>query len=204
MRHLVIISALIVGSIVSLPAQSLREAAKKHGGSADNTYTAEYQQRSRDELISLSEMIVRARISGIRTILVDDDRLVATEYQFVPVQMIKQVAAQRSAARPGPMPLLVVRRIGGRMQEGPYRYSTMNHDFPESQQLKVGDEAILFLRLMADTGVYAFTDGPFAVFRVTDDRVLPLTDLVAKLRGDQPEEVGAFVADLQRRVAKVQ
>jgi len=203
MRHLFIVSALIVASFVSLPAQSLRDAAKKLGGAADNTYNAEPQRRSRDELVSTSEMIVHARISGIRTLLVEDDTLVATEYYFVPLQMIKQVIAQRSAARPGAMPPLTVRRIGGRMVEGEYRYSTMNHDFPESEALKIGDETILFLQFDAARGVYAFTDGPFGVFRVADDKVLPLTGLVAKVRADQPVETGAFIADLQRRAAKV-
>jgi hypothetical protein len=89
------------------------------------------------------------------------------------------------------------------MVEGQYRHSTISHDFPESQGLKVGDEAILFLQFDAEWGVYAFTDGPFGVFRIADHRVLPLTNVVATLRGDEPVEVGAFIADLQRRAVKV-
>ena len=203
MRYLFTVVALTLASFVSFPAQSLREAAKKLGGAADNTFNAEFQQRSRDELVSASDVIVRARISGIRTLLIEDDALVATEYDFIPLQMIRQVNAQRSAARPGAMPPLTVRRIGGRMTEGPYRYSTINHDFPESEALKIDDEAILFLQFDPATGGYAFTDGPFGVFRVANDKVLPLTRLVAKLRDDQPVETKDFIADLQRRASKV-
>ena len=54
MRYLFTVVALTLASFVSFPAQSLREAAKKLGGAADNTFNAEFQQRSlvsRDELV---------------------------------------------------------------------------------------------------------------------------------------------------------
>jgi len=82
--------------------------------------------------------------------------------------------------------------------EGGYRLSTSVASYPESKGLKLGEEAVLFLKYRADTKAYSFTGGPFGVFRVFDGRVQAMTHEAAQRRGDKPSAVNAFLDELQR------
>ena len=124
-----------------------------------------------------------------------------TEYVIAPLRVLKQTKPMNTV-RPGQTSRIVVNRPGGTLIDGGFRLWTSVDAYPESEALKVGEEAIVFLQYRAATGVYGFTSGPFGVFRVADGRVHAMTREVAQRRGDKPSAVSAFVDELQRLHAR--
>lgn len=126
----------------------------------------------------------------------------ATEYTILALEVFKHRASLNSSSKPGHLPATVVRRIGGTMIEGDYRYSTSNSAMPEAEAPKVGDEVIWFLQYNDEEKVFSFVGGPFGAFRVRGGEVQPLTGAVASRRGDRPVALGKFLRDLQASTAK--
>jgi hypothetical protein len=103
-----------------------------------------------------------------------------------------------TTARPGEATQIRVSRPGGVLIEGDTRLSTSVTSYPESEALKVGEDAIMFLQHRADAKTYGFTGGPFGVFRIVDGRVQAMTRETAQRRGDKPLPVATFLNDLQK------
>jgi len=183
-----------------IPAdQSLREAARESGGSASNTIDYTEPTTTIAQLVQLSDFIVHARVLSSKTLLVHDESLVATDYTISPLAVIKQAPSLATMSRPGsPATNAVIRRIGGTVIEGGYRYSTLNGSIPEDEAPRVGDEVIWFLRYQPTEKVFGFTAGPFAAFRVNGGEVRALTTAVATRRGDGTIDISTFIRAIRQ------
>ena len=182
--------------------QSLRQIAREQGGSASNSMDYFTPVTTVSQLSKDSDYIVHAKVVRANTVLTFEERLVATEYTILPLGVLKHRTSLNSSSKPGYLPTTVVRRVGGTMIEGEYRYSTTNRAMPEADAPRVGDEVIWFLQYNAEDKVFMFTGGAFGAFHVRDGEVQPLTREVASRRGDRPIALAAFLRDLQASIAK--
>jgi len=184
-------------------AQSLREQARANGGKAENSMHAIIPVIKPPELLDKSDLVLYCRVVGSTPRLSKDESIVVTDYEVVPLRIVKQTAGISSSSKPGALPKLVVRRVGGTMLEGSYQYSTVYDNFPEDA-LRSGDDAVLFLMYSTDERVFLLTTGLFSVFRVADGRVGAGTaEATAALRRDgTPVDLKAFLDDLESRSRK--
>ncbi len=184
--------------VSALAAQSLLDRAKREGGSATTTMGFEFDVAGVPELLSQSELVLYGRIIEVKPRLSPDESYVMTDYVIAPLRVVKNTKPM-STARPGESTRIVVNRPGGILIDDGYRLSTKVIGDSESEALKVGEEAIVFLQYRAAAQTYAFTSGPFGAFRVANGRVQAVTKEVAQRRGDkQPPAVNAFLDELQR------
>jgi hypothetical protein len=188
--------------VSALAAQSLRDRAKREGGSATTTMGFEFDVAGVPELLSRSDLVLYGRIIEVKPRLSSDESYVTTDYVIAPLSVVKNIKPM-STARPGESTRIVVNRPGGVLIDDGYRLSTTVVGDSESEALKVGEEAIVFLQIRADSRTYAFTSGPFGAFRVANGHVQAVTKEVAQRRGDKPPSaVNAFLDELQRLQAR--
>jgi hypothetical protein len=192
--------ALLVALVLAPVEQSLRETAREHGGAASNSINYFTPLTPVSTLMAQSDFVVHATVLNSKTLLIQNDMLVATDYTIVPLEVLKQRPSLNASARPGTPPIAAaVRRAGGTMAEGQYRYSTANTDIPEEEAPRVGDEVIWFLRYDHENAIFTFTAGSFAAFRVTDGQVKPQTRGVASRRGDVPVDLATFLRAMREQ-----
>jgi hypothetical protein len=177
--------------------QSLRQIARDQGGTASNSIDYLTPLTTVSQLLKDADYVVHAKVVSTNTMLTFDERLVATEYTILPLEVFKYRASLNSSSKPGPLPPTVVRRIGGTVIEGEYRYATSNSGVPEAEAPQVGDVVIWFLQYSEEERVFTFAGGPFGAFRVRDGNVHALTRAVASRRGDQPVALDTFVRGLR-------
>ena len=183
--------------VSALAAQSLRDRAKREDGSATTMMGFEYDVAGVPELLAQSDLVLDGRIIEVKPRLSPDESYVMTDYVIAPLRVVKNTKPM-STARPGESTRIVVSRPGGRLIDDGYRLSTKVLGDSESEALKLGEEAIVFLQYRAASRTYAFTSGPFGAFRVANGLVQAVTTEVAQRRGDKPSLVNAFLDELQR------
>jgi len=187
---------LVAFSVAALDAQSLREQAKTQGGIAENRLFMRYGVASLPELATISDLVMHARILSVTALLKPDETYVVTDYQLMPIQILKNNVIP-AGSRPGPLTPLVARRPGGAVIDGQYRMVTSVDWYPEGEILRIGEEAVLFLISHPSGQFYSFTGGPYGVFRVKEGRVEAMTKTVADLRQDSPRALAAFLRDVE-------
>src|SRR5262249_43749804 len=124
-------------------AQSLRDRAKREGGSATTIMGFEYDVASVRELLAQSDLVIHGRIIEVTPRLSPDESYVVTDYVIAPLKVVKN-SKPMSTARPGESTRIVVNRPGGRLIDNDYRLSTNVIGDSESDALKVGEEVIVF------------------------------------------------------------
>jgi hypothetical protein len=195
MKPLLLIS-LVASSVAMVEGQSLRERAKTEGGTVEITVFENHGVATLPYLVSNSELVIHAQILSATTQLTRDETLVYTEYLLSPIQTKKNLVSP-VASRPGQLTPLVARRSGGVLIEGKYRMVTHANWFPESEALKPGEEAVLFLSRYPNEPFYYFVGGPYGIFRVKNGRVEAMTKAVARQRQDSPQALAAFLRDVE-------
>jgi len=195
MKPLLLIS-LVASTVVVLDGQSLRERARSEGGTVEITVFENHGVATLPYLVGNSELVIHAQILSATTQLTRDETLVYTEYLLSPIQTKKNLVGL-VASRPGQLTPLVARRSGGVLIEGKYRMVTHANWFPESEALKPGEEAVLFLSRYPNEPFYYFVGGPYGVFRVKNGRVEAMSKAVARQRQDSPRALAAFLKDVE-------
>jgi len=183
-------------SVSALEAQSLREQAKTQGGTAENRLNMRYGVATLSELATISDLVIHARILSASALLKPDETYVVTDYQLMPIQILKN-KVNPAGSRPGPLTPLVARRPGGVVIEGQLRMVTSVGWFPKEETLRIGEEAVLFLSSHPSGQFYSFTGGPYGIFRVREGQVEAMTKQVARLREDSPRPLAAFLRDVE-------
>ena len=195
-------SIVIAFSLVAVPAtQSLRERAKREGGSATTTMGFEFEVADVPELLSKSDLVLYGRIIDVKPHLSPDESYVITDYVIAPLRAMKQTKPVNTA-RPGQTTQILVSRPGGGLIEDGHRFSIAVTSYPESEALTLGEEAIVFLQYNVNANTYSFTGGPYGVFRVVGGRVQAMNRETAHRRGEKPVPVSAFLNDLQQKSLK--
>ena len=133
-------------SSVEAGDQSMRERARNtEGGSVSNSMDYNDPVVRMPQLFEMSDLVIHAKVTGAKGVLIENDSVVATVYTIEPYRILKQKQSLSTSSRPGVVPSnLVVRRVGGTLIEGPYKYSTKSSSFPEADAPKVGDEVVWF------------------------------------------------------------
>src|SRR5262245_49760013 len=150
-----VILGLFVALVFTLVGQSLRDTAREHGGTASNSINYFDPITPVESLMAKSDYVVHARVLSSKTLLIHNDMLVATDYTIALLQVLKQRPSLNTTPKPGmPANAAVVRRVGGTMIEGKYRFSTTNGSIPEDEAPKVGDEVIWFLQYDQENAVF--------------------------------------------------
>jgi hypothetical protein len=194
MKPLLLFALLASSGLVN--TQSLRERAKNEGGSAENKVFERHGVATVPYLVQHSDVVIHAQILSATARLNRDETEVLTEYQLMPIQFKKNLV-NPVGNRPGALTPLVARRSGGVLVEGQYRMITHADWFPESEALKPGEEAVLFLSRHPNEQFYYFVGGPYGVFRVKQGRVEALTEAVARQRQDSPTSLFSFLEDVE-------
>jgi hypothetical protein len=202
MRHLAVAVAIALLSSSGLLAQSLRETAKRNGGKAESFISNNIPVASIADVAGHADLVVHGSIGGKLAHLNEDESLVVTDYTVVPTRIFKTDKRNTARSTPGAAVPITVRRSGGTVVDGEYRYVTMSDGYSEREDFTVGEETVLFLSYSESERIYRFTAGPFGAFRVTNGKVVPMIASVAKERGDQPVSLGAFLGNVQSYVTK--
>lgn len=129
MRPLVLV---MLVSVATLDAQSLREQAKAQSGTAENRLNMRYGVAPLSELATISNLVIHARILSATALLKPDETYVVTDDQLMPIQILKNKVIP-AGSRPGSLTPLVARRPGGVVIEGPYRMVTSIGWYPEGK-----------------------------------------------------------------------
>jgi len=191
---LVILSMTSVGSGQSL---SMRERARQLGGVATNSGNADFGIGRPEELMALSEVVLRGVAVAVTPKLEADESMVVTDYTVAPLQFLKLPKSESSKGEPQ---RIVVRQPGGTLIENGLRMTTNIDIFPEDEFFALGDDVIMFLIYDAKGGVYNFAGGPFGAFQVQLGNATAMTKRTAERRGDVPVEVTTFLYGLSRLV----
>jgi hypothetical protein len=194
---------LLMFAVDAVESQSLRERAKNQGGRAENMMTDDSGIATLPYLVEHSDLVIHGRVLAVTTGLFPDESAVYTDCQLTPIRLIKNRVLP-IASQPGQLTPLVARRPGGVLIEGQLRMVTTVNSFPESEALKVGDEAVLFLTRHPEGQFYYFTGGPFGAFRVRQGRIEALTKDAALQRGDSPRSLKAFLGEVEGLLAQRQ
>jgi hypothetical protein len=199
-----VVGFLFFFSSVGAGEQSMRERARiTEGGAVSNSMEYDSPVVRTPQLFEMSDLVIHGKVTGVRGVLIEDDSLVATVYTIEPYRILKQKQSLSTSGRPGVVPSsLVVRRVGGTLIDGAYKYSTQNSTFPEAEAPKVGDEVVWFLTYRSDAGLFNFAAGAFGAFRISGDRVVALTEEVKLRRGDVPVPLVEFLRDLDRAASR--
>jgi hypothetical protein len=146
-----IVSVTISAALLAFPQtprqESLREHAVKYGGTAENVVTEEYGFMTIDDLVAQSDLIVHGKIAEVRPHLTPDESLVVTDYRIQPIRILQTDGRTGPvpSPRPGQIASITVRRTGGIVTDGNYRYSTRAMEFSQSDDIAVDEPVILFL-----------------------------------------------------------
>lgn len=140
MRRLVaVVVLLIVASVAATVAKqeptltSMKDVARRLGGTATNKIDVESPSMSLSELVTLSDLIIHARLDGVTTHLSDDESMVFRDFVVTPIVIIKQPPGLAQASKPGPLPALTVRQVGGRLViDGLTLVTTTNFEDPDN------------------------------------------------------------------------
>jgi hypothetical protein len=188
--------ALVVSGVAVLGGQNLRERARNQGGTVEITVFENQGVATLPYLVRNSELVIHAQIQSARTELTRDETMVFTEYLLAPIETKKNLVSP-IASRPGMLTPLVARRSGGVLIEGNHRMVTHADLFPESEALRPGEEAVLFLSRYPNEPFYYFVGGPYGIFRVRQGQVEAMTKAVARQRQDSPHPLAAFLKDVE-------
>ena len=117
---LILVVMLIAVSVRSSFAQqetldSKKDVARRNGGIAADKIIVEPPSMSLSELVSQSDLIIRGRLGTVTARLSDDESTVFRDFAVTPIVIIKQRPGLAQASKPGPLPGLTLRQIGGRV-----------------------------------------------------------------------------------------
>jgi hypothetical protein len=165
-------------ALVAAQGMSLKEIARAHGGKASSSSDVDLPSASLPEFVQEADYIVEARILTKRGVLSSDETMVRTQYEILPLRVFKDPL--NTAVRPtiGSGMRLVISQPGGRMTIDGLHLESTNNLFPV-EGLKVGNTFIMFLRHDVADGVFQFLRGPYGVYAVEGNSVLPSTRTAA-------------------------
>ncbi|HEX9368015.1 MAG TPA: hypothetical protein VF921_15395 [Vicinamibacterales bacterium] len=182
---------------------NMRIRAAQNGGSAEDVVTGNTPAAPLSVIINECDLALHGRILSVTPHLTADASSVVTDYKVVPLGILKQ-NRRIDAARPSPAPPIIVQRLGGAVNDGGLRLSTNVDGWSFDEDLKSGEEVVMFLGYRAEGGTYHFMYGPFGTFRVIAGQVHTLTREAAARRGDRPESLVDFLGQVETRLKNVQ
>lgn len=179
---------------------SLKQLARKQGGTATVTVTSEFPLLPLDELAARSDFVVRARIERATARLSDDETLVLTSYAVRPVEIIKQPSRVGSVATPGTIPALQIEVVGGDLSVDGLVLRTQSDMYDKAVRLEVGSEYVFFLEPAPPSrisghlrpGVFVPLSGVFGIFPILEGKLTNFTPWVNARRALPTNDPAGF------------
>ena len=207
---LVAVIAAAFTSAAQEPLDSLKDVARRNGATANSKIDGESPAMSLKELAQRADLIIRGRLATMTTRLSDDESTVFRDFTITPIAILKQPPELSRAARPGPLPTLTLRQLGGTIVvEGLTLRTTTNFEDREAP-LEAGQDYFLFLSralpsrsttMSAAPGVYQLSSAHWGVYPIRGGKVGNSTKWLAQRTDRNTDDPLAF-ATLIRDLAK--
>jgi hypothetical protein len=205
MGVLILFAALV--SSASAPANpqyfedSLAVRAREHGGEYHVVVDACGGSLPFPQMVQEADIILHGELAAERGRLSLDERSVYTEYDVVPLRILKAPAISSRTGYIASDRIRVVLPGGSIDHEGVTITMTIN-TVPHAERLRWGAEVVLFLTAHeSELDVYRVTGAAWGAFRVLDGQVVAMTREVARIRADKAERLAAFLERVQRLIA---
>ena len=192
------------------PLDSLKDVARRNGGTTSSKIHGESPLMSLRELAQTADLIIRGRLTTMTTRLSDDESTVFRDFTVAPISVIKQPPELLHANRPGPLPALTLRQIGGTIVvDGLTLRMSTNWEDRETP-MAPNQEYFLFLSkalpsrsttMSTGPGVYRLSSAHWGAFPIHNGKVGNFTKWVAQRTDrntDDPSAFAALIRDLAR------
>lgn len=152
-------------------SNSLKDAARRHGGTAYDYFEVEMPFASLSQVVSAADVILRARITSKESRLTQDEQFVRTYFAFNPSRIFKdKIGIVPTRNTPQMTKPLVFIEPGGVVHVDGLRI-TMGSNASADPPLKVGEDVLLFLRWDKDANAFRLQNGPYGLLRIRDQSV---------------------------------
>jgi len=192
------------------PLDSLRDLARRFGGTANSMIDGESPLMSLRQLAQTADLIIRGRLTSMTTRLSDDESTVFRDFTVTPISVIKQPPELVRANRPGPLPMLTLRQIGGTIVvDGLTLRMSTNWEDRETP-MAPNQEYFLFLSkalpsrstsMSTGPGVYRLSSAHWGAFPIHNGKVGNFTKWVAERTDrttDDPSTFAALIRDFAK------
>ncbi|MBV8857127.1 MAG: hypothetical protein JOZ02_09375 [Acidobacteria bacterium] len=144
-----------------------------------------------------SDAVIVATVTAKQSQLTEDERYVFTDYEVAVKEVLKDNAASHISASDA----LTVTRPGGKVLLGDHLITVVDEAV---KPLQVGDEYLLFLKFIPETGTYAAVSENRSGFRLSHGRVTALTAATAGYaKRQEGRDSNSFVAEARAAAAAV-
>jgi hypothetical protein len=210
-RTLFILLAVLAAAFTSAaqePLESLKDLARRNGGTIDSMIDAESPLMSLRDLTKTADLIIRGRLTTMTTRLSDDESTVFRDFTVTPMVILKQPPELLHATRPGPLQALTLRMIGGTIVVGGLTLRVSTNWEDRETPREPGQEYFLFLSralpsrsttMSTGPGVYQLWSALGGVYPIRDGRVGSFTKLAAQRTDrntDDPVAFATLIRDL--------
>lgn len=143
-----------------------------------------------------SDAVVIATVRAKESQLTEDERYVFTDYEVTVKEVLKDNAASHLSASD----TLTVTRPGGRVLLGGHLITVEDEGV---KPLAVGDEYLLFLKFIPETGTYAAVSEDRSGFRLSHGRVKALTAAAGYARKQEGRDSNSLIREARAAAAAV-
>lgn len=185
------------------PLDSLKDLARRFGGTADSKIDAESPLMSLRQLAQTADLIIRGRLTSMTTRLSDDESTVFRDFTVTPLSVIKQPPELVRANRPGPLPMLTLRQVGGTIVVDGLTLRTSTNWEDRETPMAPNQEYFLFLSkalpsrsttMSTGPGVYQLWSAHGGAYPIRDGKVGNFTKRVAQRTDRNTDDPNAFSA----------
>jgi hypothetical protein len=177
MRYTVFARVGLLLALVSVAAgaseqsDSLKDAARRQGGTAYDYFEVEMPFASLSQVVSAADVILRARITSKESRLTQDELSVRTYFAFNPSRIFKDTISIAPTRNTPQMtkPLVFIEPGGVVHVDG--LEITMGSNASADPPLKVGEDVLLFLSWDKDANAFRLQNGPFGLLRIRGESV---------------------------------
>ena len=205
-RTLSILIAVIAAGFTSAaqePLDSLKDVARRNGGTISSKIDGEFPLMSLRELAQAADLIIRGRLTTMTMHLSDDESTIFRDFTVTPMVIFKQPPELLHATRPGPLPALTLRMIGGTIVvDGLTLRMSTNWEDRETP-MEPGQDYFLFLSralpsrsttMSTGPGVYQLWSAFGGAYPIRDGKVGNFTKRVAQRTDRNTDDPNAFAA----------
>ena len=150
---------------------SLKDAARRHGGTLYDYLQVEMPAPPLSEVVSAADVILRARITSKESRLTEDERFVRTYFAFNPSRIFKdRIGIAPTRNTPQMTTPLTFIETGGIVHVDGLEIR-MGTNAAADPPLKVGEDVLLFLNWDRDDNAFRLQNGPYGLLRIRGELV---------------------------------
>lgn len=148
-----------------------------------------------ERAVDASDAVVIATVTARESQLTEDERYVFTDYEVAVKEVLKDNAASPISASD----TMTVTRPGGKVLVGGHLITVVDEGV---KPLSVGDEYLLFLKFIPETGTYAAVSEDRSGFRLSHGRVKALTAGAGYAKKQEGRDSNSLAAEARAAAAR--